>query len=145
MLGAKRQEWFGAQGLQAEYRHCKSVRELRGPGFTLAVIKFGFMTDHYVTVLELSLLPASARQHTETKSFRACKVPFVEDDEVGGGAGESTTVASQSEVMMVAVGFIPRIRRPPARVAERRLTMPRVRQFKRRSATPAFANTGSVA
>jgi len=29
------------------------VRELRGPGFTLAVIKFGFMTDHYVTVLDM--------------------------------------------------------------------------------------------
>ena len=92
------------------------------------------------------MLPTSAHQHTDTKSSRACKVPFVEDDEVGGGSqAETATVASQSEVMMIAVGFIPRIRRPPDRVAERRLTMPRVRQFKSRYATPALANTGSVA
>lgn len=53
VLSSKLQERFGSQGLQAEYRHFNSVRELRGSGFTLAVIKFGFMTDHYVTVLDV--------------------------------------------------------------------------------------------
>jgi hypothetical protein len=53
VLGAKLQERFGAQGVEAHYRHFKSVRELRGDGFTLAVIKFGFMSDHYVTVLDV--------------------------------------------------------------------------------------------
>ena len=45
---------YGQAGLQCEYRHFKSVSELRDAGFTLAVIKFGPLVDHYVTVLEVT-------------------------------------------------------------------------------------------
>jgi len=45
---------YQAEGLQCEYRHFDSVSELRQPGCTIAVIKFGFLVDHYVTVLDVT-------------------------------------------------------------------------------------------
>ena len=37
-----------------EYRSFNTISELKQAGLTLAVIKFGFMVDHYVTVLEVT-------------------------------------------------------------------------------------------
>lgn len=48
------QEHYGKDGLTAEYRAFKDIAELKHAGLTLAVIKFGFMVDHYVTVLEVT-------------------------------------------------------------------------------------------
>lgn len=47
------QERYGADGLAFEYRPFKSVAELKQPGYTLALIKFAFLLDHYATVLEV--------------------------------------------------------------------------------------------
>jgi ABC-type bacteriocin/lantibiotic exporter with double-glycine peptidase domain len=40
--------------LIAEYRAFKDISELKQAGLTIAVVKFGFMVDHYVTVLEVT-------------------------------------------------------------------------------------------
>jgi len=40
--------------LIAEYRAFKNLSELKQAGLTVAVVKFGFMVDHYVTVLEVT-------------------------------------------------------------------------------------------
>jgi hypothetical protein len=53
VLAETLQRRFGSMGLHASYRHFRDIAELRGAGFTLAVIKFGLMTDHYVTVLHV--------------------------------------------------------------------------------------------
>jgi hypothetical protein len=45
---------YGPDGLSCEYRHFKSVDELRAAGALLAVIKYGFLVDHYVAVLEVT-------------------------------------------------------------------------------------------
>jgi len=45
------QKRYGADGLVFEYRHFKSVAGLKQPGYTLALIKFAFLLDHYATVL----------------------------------------------------------------------------------------------
>ncbi len=37
-----------------EYRTFKNISELKQAALTLAIIKFGFMVDHYVTVLEVT-------------------------------------------------------------------------------------------
>jgi ABC-type bacteriocin/lantibiotic exporter with double-glycine peptidase domain len=38
----------------AKYRAFKDILELRQAGLTLAVVKFGFLVDHFVTVLEVT-------------------------------------------------------------------------------------------
>ena len=48
------QQKYGKGGLIAEYRPFKSISELKQAGLTLAVVKYGFMVDHYVTVLEVT-------------------------------------------------------------------------------------------
>jgi hypothetical protein len=48
------QKRYANEGLVCQYRAFKSMAELRHSGLTLAVIKFGFMVDHYVTVLEVN-------------------------------------------------------------------------------------------
>jgi hypothetical protein len=48
------QKQYGKDGLIAEYLAFKNVSELKKAGLTLAVIKFGFMVDHYVTVLKVT-------------------------------------------------------------------------------------------
>src|SRR5262245_26836989 len=45
---------YAADGLTCEYRQFKSVSELKNGGITLAVIKFGFLVDHYVAVLKVT-------------------------------------------------------------------------------------------
>lgn len=54
ILAEALQNEYGKDGLIAEYRPFKNVSELKQAGLTLAVIKFGFMVDHYVTVLEVT-------------------------------------------------------------------------------------------
>jgi len=44
---------YGADGLACDYRVFKSVGELNRSGYTLALMKFAFLVDHYVTVLEV--------------------------------------------------------------------------------------------
>lgn len=48
------QKQYGKDGLTVEYRAFKNISELKQAGLTLAVIKFGFMVDHYVTVLDVT-------------------------------------------------------------------------------------------
>lgn len=45
---------YAASGLTVECRFFHSIDELKGAGPTLAVIKYGFMVDHWVTVLEVT-------------------------------------------------------------------------------------------
>jgi hypothetical protein len=45
---------YGKDGLVVKYRAFKSISELKKAGLTLAVIKFGFIVDHYVTVLDVT-------------------------------------------------------------------------------------------
>jgi hypothetical protein len=54
ILAGALQEYYGRAGLTAEYRAFDDVKELREAGLTLAVIKFGFLVDHYVTVLQVT-------------------------------------------------------------------------------------------
>jgi predicted double-glycine peptidase len=54
ILAEALQNEYGKDGLIAEYRAFKSLSELKQAGLTVAVIKFGFMVDHYVTVLEVT-------------------------------------------------------------------------------------------
>jgi hypothetical protein len=44
---------YGPEGLICVYRPFESVADLKQPGYTLALIKFGLLLDHYVTVLEI--------------------------------------------------------------------------------------------
>jgi hypothetical protein len=48
------QRRYGSDGLVAEYRQFASVAELKAAGLTVAVIKFGFLIDHFVAVLEVT-------------------------------------------------------------------------------------------
>ena len=48
------QKNYSKDGLVVEYRTFKNISELKQAGLTLAVVKFGFMVDHYVTVLEVT-------------------------------------------------------------------------------------------
>jgi predicted double-glycine peptidase len=50
LAGALQREYL-KDGLRAEYRAFKDVSELRQAGLTLVVVKFGFLVDHFVTVL----------------------------------------------------------------------------------------------
>src|SRR5262249_23801319 len=54
MLADTLQQKFAGDGLQVKCRVFKSIQELKGAGLTLAVIKYGFMVDHWVTVLEVT-------------------------------------------------------------------------------------------
>jgi predicted double-glycine peptidase len=45
---------YAEDGLESEFRVFKSIDELKDAGLTLAVIKYSFMLDHYVTVLEFT-------------------------------------------------------------------------------------------
>jgi len=54
ILCRKLQKRYGPAGLRCEYRSFRSVKDLRQPGgHTLALQKFAFLLDHYVTVLEV--------------------------------------------------------------------------------------------
>ncbi len=54
VLAEALQKEFRKEGLTAEYRTFKDIPELRQAGLTLAVVKFGFLVDHFVTVLEVT-------------------------------------------------------------------------------------------
>jgi hypothetical protein len=54
LLAEALQNRYGKDGLVADYRAFKDVSELRKTGLTLAVTKFGFLVDHYVTVLDVT-------------------------------------------------------------------------------------------
>lgn len=54
ILARALQRQYGKDGLVSEFRVFKEVAELKYAGLTLAVIKFSFMLDHYVTVLEVT-------------------------------------------------------------------------------------------
>jgi Peptidase C39 family len=45
---------YGKDGLLVQYRAFKNISELKQAGLTLAVVKFSFMIDHYVTVLAVT-------------------------------------------------------------------------------------------
>jgi len=45
---------YGSRGLRCEYRPFASIDELKQAGLTLAVVKFSWLVDHYVTVLEVT-------------------------------------------------------------------------------------------
>lgn len=51
ILAGVLQREYRKDGLGAEYRAFKDISELRQAGPTLAVVKFGFLVDHFVTVL----------------------------------------------------------------------------------------------
>ncbi len=54
VLAEALRQHYSTNGLRAEYRAFQSIKELKGIGLTLAVVKYGFMLDHYVTVLEVT-------------------------------------------------------------------------------------------
>jgi predicted double-glycine peptidase len=54
MLADALNQEYAAQGLSAKCRVFKSVVELKQVGLTLAVVKYGFLVDHWVTVLEVT-------------------------------------------------------------------------------------------
>jgi predicted double-glycine peptidase len=54
MLAEGLNRQYAAQGLSATCRAFHSVAELKQAGLTLAVIKYGFMVDHWVAVLEVT-------------------------------------------------------------------------------------------
>jgi len=45
---------YGERGLDAKLRYFDTVAGLKGRGYVLAVIKFDFMEDHYVTILDVT-------------------------------------------------------------------------------------------
>ena len=45
------QNEYRQAGLMAEFRAFRSLSELKRAGLTIALVKFGFLVDHYVTVL----------------------------------------------------------------------------------------------
>jgi len=48
------QEHYGPSGLKCEYRHFKSIAELKNDNITIVVINFSLFLDHYVTVLKVT-------------------------------------------------------------------------------------------
>jgi hypothetical protein len=47
-------ERYGKEGLVSEFRVFKNIDELKEAGLTLAVIRYTFWIDHYVTVFEVT-------------------------------------------------------------------------------------------
>ena len=45
---------YGKEGLVTEYRGFKDMADLKAAGLTLTVIKFNFMIDHFVAVLDVT-------------------------------------------------------------------------------------------
>jgi len=45
---------YGPEGLEADHRVFHNVKELHDAGLTLVIIKFSFMLDHYIAVLEVT-------------------------------------------------------------------------------------------
>jgi len=53
-LSSALRELYGTDGLKCQYRYFDSIAQLRNAGITLAVVRDAFMSDHCVTVLEVS-------------------------------------------------------------------------------------------
>jgi hypothetical protein len=53
-LSSALQRQYGSDGLRCEYRRFDSVAELKTTGITLAIIRDTFLSDHCVTVLDVS-------------------------------------------------------------------------------------------
>jgi hypothetical protein len=53
VLARALQQRYGNEGLISEFRVFRNLEELRRAGLTLAVIRYTFWIDHYVTVLEV--------------------------------------------------------------------------------------------
>jgi ABC-type bacteriocin/lantibiotic exporter with double-glycine peptidase domain len=54
LLCAALQKRYAPEGLDCRYRHFDSIATLKNEGLTLAIIKFAFLVDHYVAVLEVT-------------------------------------------------------------------------------------------
>jgi predicted double-glycine peptidase len=54
ILAQALQKEYQENGLKAEYRFFQSISELKQACPTLAVVKFGFLVDHFVTVLAVT-------------------------------------------------------------------------------------------
>ena len=54
LLAAALQKRYGAEGLHCAYRHFRNLDDLKDAGVVLAVTKFAFLVDHYVTVLKVT-------------------------------------------------------------------------------------------
>ena len=53
VLAEALQQRYGRQGLVCKYRYFDSVDELKEAGPVLAVIRYGFLVDHYVTIMQV--------------------------------------------------------------------------------------------
>lgn len=54
MLAEALQKQYGSAGLRAHCRNFKDLSELRRAGLTLAVIKYNWLSDHWITVFEVT-------------------------------------------------------------------------------------------
>jgi predicted double-glycine peptidase len=54
ILARALQKRYGPQGLKCEYRHFKSIAELKNGGKTLVVTNVSLFLDHYLTVLKVT-------------------------------------------------------------------------------------------
>jgi predicted double-glycine peptidase len=54
LLAEALQKEYASDGLMVECRVFKDISELKKAGLTLAAVKYGFMVDHWVTVLEVT-------------------------------------------------------------------------------------------
>jgi len=53
MLAVAIEQRYGTRGVRCTYRHFDSIEQLKGICPTIAVVKFAFLVDHYITVLEV--------------------------------------------------------------------------------------------
>jgi predicted double-glycine peptidase len=54
VLAETLREHYGGRGLTATLRYFKTIAELKQAGLSIAVIKFDFLEDHYVTILSVT-------------------------------------------------------------------------------------------
>ncbi|MDB6125291.1 MAG: Peptidase bacteriocin processing [Pedosphaera sp.] len=54
ILAMELRKRYGSEGLVCDYRIFKGLEQLKASGLTLALTKFNLVTDHYVTVLEVT-------------------------------------------------------------------------------------------
>lgn len=45
---------YAAQDLKTEYRYFRDLSDLKMAGLTLVIVKFTFLVDHYIVVLEMN-------------------------------------------------------------------------------------------
>ena len=54
MLAVAMEQRYGRDGVRCTYRHFDSIEQLKETCPTIAVVKFAFLVDHYITVLEVA-------------------------------------------------------------------------------------------